>query len=73
MSIKTDNHALNRAIQIQEERKKVLSRRLPKVVRTRTVAYEGRIVTQCLLDLGPELGRGKCCWVPPLPVSGRED
>lgn len=62
--------ASTRAAQIQEERKNVLARRLAlEVVATRVVSAGGRITTHHLVDLGREHGRGKCCWIPPLPAA----
>lgn len=62
-----------RAAQIRDFRASTVARRqLPKVVGVRTVVHQGRVVTQHLLDLGQEFGRGSCCWVPPLPVAVNE-
>lgn len=69
MSIKTDSQARNRAIQIQEERRKGLAKRLAlDIVATRVITVAGRVTTHHLVDLGREHGRGKCCWIPPLPA-----
>lgn len=60
--------AADRSARIREFRVATMSRRqLPKVVGVRTVIYQGRVVTQHLLDLGQEFGHGFCCWVPPVP------
>ena len=65
--------AADRAAQIRDFRNDTVARRqLPKVVGVRTVVHQGRVVTQHLLDLGQEFGRGSCCWVPPLPVAVNE-
>jgi hypothetical protein len=65
--------AADRSAQIRDFRASTVARRqLPKVVGVRTVVHQGRVITQHLLDLGQEFGRGSCCWVPQLPVAVNE-
>jgi hypothetical protein len=57
--------ASNRSARIREFREEVITRRpLPKSIASRTIVVDGRIIHQHLIDLGRELGRGRCCWVP---------
>jgi hypothetical protein len=61
--------ALGRAIIIQAKRREILDRRPDiEVVATRVTSVDGQVTTHHLVDLGRQHGRGKCCWIPPLPA-----